>query len=149
MIKPAVYRYFGSTHGRPNIRYEFALKLQRKQKPSNASSLDSSNSYENLAQMETFFFYWNPGGDWLPLRVVRWPISNALLNDIWLTRFTRMCRAKTHKCKQGGHWLKKWAEGLQYIFEEKLSCDWTIMNEVKVGYIYLRKNYSLQNSEYN
>ena len=27
-------------------------------------------------------------------------------------------RAKTHKYKQGGHWLKKWAEGLQYIFEE-------------------------------
>ena len=23
--------------------------------------------------------------------VVRWPISDALLNDIWLTRFTRMC----------------------------------------------------------
>ena len=23
--------------------------------------------------------------------VVRWPISNALLNDIWLTRFTQMC----------------------------------------------------------
>ena len=23
--------------------------------------------------------------------VVCWPISNALLNDIWLTRFTRMC----------------------------------------------------------
>ena len=24
-------------------------------------------------------------------RVVRWPISNALLNDIWLACFTRMC----------------------------------------------------------
>ena len=23
--------------------------------------------------------------------VVRWSVSNALLNDIWLTRFTRMC----------------------------------------------------------
>ena len=23
--------------------------------------------------------------------VVRWPICNALLNDLWLTRFTRMC----------------------------------------------------------
>ena len=30
---------------------------------------------------------------WLAVvaRVVRWPISNALLNDIWLACFTRMC----------------------------------------------------------
>ena len=46
-------------------------------------TLDSSVPYENLAQLETFIL-WNPG--W----VVRWPISNALLNDIWLACFTRM-----------------------------------------------------------
>ena len=32
--------------------------------------------------------------------VVRWPISNALLNDIWLTRFTRMCNQN--------YWHKRW-----------------------------------------
>ena len=45
---------FRLDHGRPNIRQEFALKLRRTPKPSNASSLDSITPYENLAQLETF-----------------------------------------------------------------------------------------------
>ena len=49
--------------------------------------------------------------------------SNSLqllgLTELWL--HNGICfhiGAETHKCKQGGHWVKKWAEGLQYIFEE-------------------------------
>ena len=45
---------FQLDHGRPNIRYEFALKLRRAPKPSNDSSLDSSVPYGNLAQLKTF-----------------------------------------------------------------------------------------------
>ena len=86
--KGKYYRFssFRLDHSRPNIRYEFALKLRRIPKPSNASSSDSSMPYENLAQLETFIL-WNPGCDWQPCVacVVRWPISNVLLNDIWLT----------------------------------------------------------------
>ena len=45
---------FRLDHGRPNIRQEFALKLQRTLKLSNDSSLDSSIPYETLAQLKTF-----------------------------------------------------------------------------------------------
>ena len=63
------YKSFQLDHGRPNMRYEFAMKLRRTPKPSNASSLDSSGPYENVTQLETFIL-WNPGCDWLPLPVL-------------------------------------------------------------------------------
>ena len=62
---------------RPNIRYEFALKLRRTPDSPNASSLDSSIPYENLAQLETFILR-NPGRDWLPLPVL-WVYQSVML----------------------------------------------------------------------
>ena len=54
------------------------------------SWLDSSIPYENVAQIENLYSL--KSSLWLAAVacVVRWPVSNALLNDIWLTRFTRM-----------------------------------------------------------
>ena len=56
--------------------------------------------------------------------VVSLPISNALLNDIWLTCFTRMW-AEIHKYYEECDWSKKWAEGLQKILIWKVFTDWT------------------------
>ena len=66
---------------------EFALKLRRTPKPSNDSSLDSSISYENLVRYSLKSWPWLAA----VACAVRWPISNAIVNDIWLTCFARMC----------------------------------------------------------
>ena len=67
-VAPGLDKMWYIIRSRPNIRQEFALKLRKTQKPSNAPSLDSSVPYENLIQLETFFV--SEILDWLSLHVL-------------------------------------------------------------------------------